>query len=592
MDRRFHKRAISAAAAVMTLTTVVTSVDAAAKNEITIESDKLEARAGDRLSVDVGISPDSVGVAGFTLDLHYDPEAVSLVIPADSDYAPDSKFTLVTNFEYQDGAVRIVGVNPTGGNVTAETAVAELEFTVNDGYSGEAGFWTEVEDLIAVSDGEFYNTEFTAFSEYSPYVVNIISADDSQPAESLPSPDESSEADSSAADSLPGADSLPESNDSSEAPATLPEEMIPPADVVIPDVPDVEEPSSSEADSSDNTDSTTDPAVAPVPDNSEYPTPSEVPDGAEEGSQSDPNALFSYKQGDEDYNNESALQYTFSPFDFAEDGELQTVDIAVTVESDGGAAGGIGMQTADGWEIYSATADGSGEAVWTAEDVDLSQISGDVAVQLYYLQHNSEFKITGISVTASGTGDSASSDASGGQGEQGDVNANDVPTPTPDVQEQPDAVQPEQPSDENYGDSSDNGQPQTPPAQEDVQGGENGSDTDSSQGGTYDESSAADSQGESEASSSVADGSVTPANNGAQGDASAADQSSSMVDSSSAQGSSAAPAAGDSSVALPKADANPDTGSLFGKNIIPIGIIGLCLTQIIYSSIQLLKKER
>ena len=117
MDKRFHKRAMSAAAAVLTLTSAVTSVSAAQKNEILLSSRTSVLKSGDTFNLKIGYKPDSIGVSGFTIDLHYDPNAVTLNIPYENGYNISSEFALVTNFEYSNNTVRIVGADLNAENV-------------------------------------------------------------------------------------------------------------------------------------------------------------------------------------------------------------------------------------------------------------------------------------------------------------------------------------------------------------------------------------------------------------------------------------------------------------------------------------------
>ncbi|MBR1724326.1 MAG: hypothetical protein IJ723_04825 [Ruminococcus sp.] len=542
MDKRFHKRAISAAAAVMTLTTVVTSVDAAAKNEITIESSKSSLLPGESFELTVGYSPDKVGASGFTIDLHYDASAVTLNVPAESDYAPDSKFALVTNFEYDEGTVRIVGADLSGGNVTQQTVIADLDFTVNDGYSGDVSFWTGVEDLVYTDGEEFVNAEFTAFGEYTPYTVKA-----EQPAETtLP---ETEPPTTTTPETTPEPETEPET---SQPEPELPEPVIPPETVVIPETepeteaePEVQIPD--EVTPSDE-ETSTEPETA---------LPEETP--AEPQSEE---VLFEHKQGGSDFTGETAVQYIFSPYDYVE--AADTVDIAVTVEADGTASGGIGMQTEDGWKIYSENADGSGETVWTAEDVELSQVSGQIAVQLYYLEHDSEFKITNISITSDGEEPQNSAPA-----EDTDTNEDNGETAyTEPAETEPETAAPEETVPETE-------QPETEAEEETAP--ESDADTDS------------ETETEQQNASPEADTSDEPAVTEAP-DVNAEDADSTTTPAATPQSSSPAssPAA-----AAPSADSNPVTGNGFiGGHALPSGIIALCLAQIGYSTFRLTRKEQ
>ena len=546
MDKRFHKRAITAATAVMTLTTVVTSVDAAEKNEITIESSRSSVSAGESFDLNVGYNPGATGVSGFTIDLHYDPSAVTLQVPDESSYAPDSKFALVTNFEYADGTVRIVGGSMSGTNIKTETVIANLDFTVNDGYSGDVGFWTEVQDLVYTDGEEFVNAEFTAYGEYTQYTITAEAPVTTTVPETTPTTTE------------PVTTPEPETQPSETEPEPeLPETMIPPETVIIPEVTEPEtEPEVPDTALPDET----------VPEEDDDSTDTQP---AYDG-QSDGDALFEHKQGGEDFVGETALQYIFSPYDYTE--QTGTVDISVTVESDGTASGGIGMQTEEGWKIYSASADGSGETVWTAEDVDLSGVSGSVAVQIYYLEHDSEFKITDISVTSDGE-----------------------ETPAPEEAPAADEYDDQQSEDNGYADGSDDGT-ETPAPVDTPDEEEQATEAPAEDPETEEKEEQNDAPEDAAAPDAAVPGDADTAEEPAvteapSQDAPESDTTTTTVAPASAP-SNSSPAAAPAAAASGK-DSNPLTGDGFiGRHALPLGIILACLGQIIYSTYRLTRKEQ
>ncbi len=371
MNKKFHKFALSAAAAVFTITTAVSTVSAAQKNRLVLSCGSDNAQAGDVITVDLRCIPDLAGAAGFTIDVCYDPEAVSLSVPADGGYVTAGGFSVVRNFTYSDGRVRLVGANMTGSNVTEETVLTELDFTVNDGYYGDIPFWTEVDSFVSFDGENYINADFSSSGPYTPFTVT----GPSKPADSAESVTDTSEQTvTDVPQTEPQQEQPPEETTSSDT-QTLPETVLPP-------------------DTSADTEET---------DNQQEVDGQVESDGQEE-SDGQTETMFSHKQGNADYNNETPLQYSFSPYDYlAEDASL--VDISVSVSSTGTASGGIGMQTSEGWKIYNCSSDGSGEAVWTAESVDLSDVSGDIAVQLYYLKNNSEFEINAITAVPSAQSD-------------------------------------------------------------------------------------------------------------------------------------------------------------------------------------------
>ena len=66
------------ATAFLMLTSIVSTVaSASGGNEIKLTSDKNFAQAGDSINIKASLEPDKTGVAGFTIDLHYDPSSGS-----------------------------------------------------------------------------------------------------------------------------------------------------------------------------------------------------------------------------------------------------------------------------------------------------------------------------------------------------------------------------------------------------------------------------------------------------------------------------------------------------------------------------------
>lgn len=421
MDRRFHKRALSAATAVLTLTSAVTSVSAAQKNEITISTNKSVIRSGDSFNLKVGYKPDSIGVSGFTINLHYDPEAVTLNIPDESSYNISSSFALVTNFEYENDTIRIVGADMSASNVRSETNLAYLSFTVNDGYEGDIAFWTDVDTLVYSYGAGFVNADYTAHDESSKYVLTVAPEEiETETTTTAPKPQPAPET------------STETTTTSTETTtASLPEQIIP-----------------------ESTETTASADESPVPDEDTVTTPVQTdsdqgyasPDG-----EADQNggALFSHTQGSSDYVNEEALQYSFSPYDYIDDDIYdEPVDISISIYSTDTVVGGIGMQTSEGWQIYDGQV-ADGNAVWSANDVDLSDVQGDISVQIYYMKNNSVFEINAISVTRASEIEQVPEPDTPEYTEQPDISEEDSSIPDNDIQLDYTENVPELPADNN-----------------------------------------------------------------------------------------------------------------------------------------------
>ena len=113
---KINKVALSVATAFLMLTSIVSTVaSASGGNEIKLTSDKNFAQAGDSINKKASLEPDKKGVAGFTIDLHYDPSKVTVYVPTDkeseSTYNVGSKFSVITNYVASSGTIKIVGAN-------------------------------------------------------------------------------------------------------------------------------------------------------------------------------------------------------------------------------------------------------------------------------------------------------------------------------------------------------------------------------------------------------------------------------------------------------------------------------------------------
>ena len=139
---KINKVALSVATAFLMLTSIVSSVaSASGGNEIKLTSDKNFAQAGDSINIKASLEPDKTGVAGFTIDLHYDPSKVTVYVPTDKEsgsiYNVGSKFSVITNYVASSGTIKIVGANLTGSNIKDSTDLALATFKVKDGVTGK-----------------------------------------------------------------------------------------------------------------------------------------------------------------------------------------------------------------------------------------------------------------------------------------------------------------------------------------------------------------------------------------------------------------------------------------------------------------------
>ena len=174
---KINKMALSVATAFLMLTSIVSTVaSASGGNEIKLTSDKNFAQAGDSINVKASLDPDKTGVAGFTIDLHYDPSKVTVYVPTDeeseSTYNVGSKFSVITNYVASSGTIKIVGANLTGSNIKDSTDLALATFKVKDGVTGKINYWVEVETMVAEADGGYKSVSYSAPTEGSPLTVS------------------------------------------------------------------------------------------------------------------------------------------------------------------------------------------------------------------------------------------------------------------------------------------------------------------------------------------------------------------------------------------------------------------------------------
>lgn len=340
---KINKMALSVATAFLMLTSIVSTVaSASGGNEIKLTSDKNFAQSGDSINVKASLEPDKTGVAGFTIDLHYDPSKVTVYVPTDeeseSTYNVGSKFSVITNYVASSGTIKIVGANLTGSNIKDSTDLALATFKVKDGVTGKINYWVEVETMVAEADGGYKSVSYSAPTEGSPLTV-------------------------SAGEEITTTPATTTTTASSKAEATTT--------------------------TSKSTTTTTTTTTA----KSETQTTTTATSAQPE---SEP--LFTHKQGDADFNSETSLQFGFKLSDYITD-YSQHYNVKVNVKSSGNASGAVGALVDGSWSAQSTKLTGGEEAQWIYSDLDPSRTSDEVFVQLYYLKANADFQIASVEVT-------------------------------------------------------------------------------------------------------------------------------------------------------------------------------------------------
>lgn len=372
---KINKIALSAATAFLMLTSIVSTVaSASGGNEIKLTSDKTFAQAGDSINITASLEPDKTGVAGFTIDLHYDPSKVTVYVPTEAEsegaYNVGSKFSVITNYVASSGTVKIVGANLTGSNIKDTTDLALATFKVKDGVSGDINYWIDVQTIVAEADGGYKTVSYSAPTEGSPLAVSA-GEEVTTPATTTTS----AKSETTTTTSKAATTTTKKTETKSETTTTTSSQA-----VTTTTAKPAEEVTTTTAKSEKQTSAVTTTTTA-----SSTTQPDEKP-------------LFTHKQGDADFNSETSLQYGFKLSDYITD-YSKHYNIKVGVKSTGNASGAVGALVDGNWSAQSAKLSGDETAQWIYSDLDPARTSDEVFLQLYYLKANADFEITSIEVT-------------------------------------------------------------------------------------------------------------------------------------------------------------------------------------------------
>lgn len=372
---KINKIALSAATAFLMLTSIVSTVaSASGGNEIKLTSDKTFAQAGDNINITASLEPDKTGVAGFTIDLHYDPSKVTVYVPTEAEsegaYNVGSKFSVITNYVASSGTVKIVGANLTGSNIKDTTDLALATFKVKDGVSGDINYWIDVQTIVAEADGGYKTVSYSAPTDGSPLAVSA-GEEVTTPATTTTS----AKSETTTTTSKAATTTTKKTETKSETTTTTSSQA-----VTTTTAKPAEEVTTTTAKSEKQTSAATTTTTA------------------SSTAQPDENPLFTHKQGDTDFNSETFLQYGFNLSDYITD-YSKHYNIKVGVKSTGNASGAVGALVDGNWSAQSAKLSGGETAQWIYSDLDPARTSDEVFLQLYYLKANADFEITSIEVT-------------------------------------------------------------------------------------------------------------------------------------------------------------------------------------------------
>ncbi len=395
---KINKVALSVATAFLMLTSIVSTVaSASGGNEIKLTSDKNFAQAGDSINIKASLDPDKTGVAGFTIDLHYDPSKVTVYVPtneeSESTYNVGSKFSVITNYVASSGTIKIVGANLTGSNIKDRTDLALATFKVKDGVTGKINYWVEVETMVAEADGGYKSVSYSAPTESSPLTVSAGEEITTTPATTTTTASSKAEATTTTSKSTTTTTTTTaKTTTKSEATTTTTAK----SEKVTTTTTKSEATTTTTAKSEKVTTTTTKPVETTTTTTTAKSETQTTTTATSAQPESEP--LFTHKQGDADFNSETSLQFGFKLSDYITD-YSQHYNVKVNVKSSGNASGAVGALVDGSWSAQSTKLTGGEEAQWIYSDLDPSRTSDEVFVQLYYLKANADFQIASVEVT-------------------------------------------------------------------------------------------------------------------------------------------------------------------------------------------------
>ena len=448
MNIGFKKAVISIGTAVVMLTSVFAgSVVASSTNEITVSPTVSTVKPGESFDVSVGFEAGDNGASGFQLFLHYDEELLDVYVPTTSElngkYDSQSRFSVITNYTYGEGVVKIVGANMSANNITVDTALSLITFSAKDDASGTANVWISVEKLVYNDDGSMVSTPYSAPTSSNPVKIKIAApttttttttkatttpttttttttpvttttttpsetTTTTTPSETTTTTTEATKAPTTSATTTEAttttttkATTTPTTTTTttpvttttttpSETTTTTTTEATTEATTTE----EVTEATTTEAATSETTTQQTEeqPEVTTTTtENTETEEPSE---DAVVITDEDP--LYELSQGAEEYDETLVDPYCINLKDYVSDFD-KSYNVKVSITSDGYATGSISMNDVEGnWTKYYQNTDSE---VWEATNITLDKNDALVFVQLFYLKENSTFTIEKIEIT-------------------------------------------------------------------------------------------------------------------------------------------------------------------------------------------------
>lgn len=448
MNIGFKKAVISIGTAVVMLTSVFAgSVVASSTNEITVSPTVSTVKPGESFDVSVGFEAGDNGASGFQLFLHYDEELLDVYVPTTSElngkYDSQSRFSVITNYTYGEGVVKIVGANMSANNITVDTALSLVTFSAKDDASGTANVWISVEKLVYNDDGSMVSTPYSAPTSSNPVKIKIAAPTTTTTTTTTPTT--SATTTEATTTTTTKATTTPTTTSPTTTTTTTPSETTTTTTEAT------TTPSTTEATTTTTTKATTTPTTTTTttPVTTTTTTPSETTTTTTEATTTeattteevteattteaatsetttqqteeqpevtttttenteteepsedavvitDEDPLYELSQGAEEYDETLVDPYCINLKDYVSDFD-KSYNVKVSITSDGYATGSISMNDVEGnWTKYYQNTDSE---VWEATNITLDKNDALVFVQLFYLKENSTFTIEKIEIT-------------------------------------------------------------------------------------------------------------------------------------------------------------------------------------------------
>jgi len=366
MKLRYSKFMLAVSVAVLTVTSFLTILGSSASdvNEITLKAGKQSVVRGERINVSVGFVPDKEGAAGFSIELYYDPDKVTVHIPDDREaaetYNVQSKFSVITNYSYASGVIRIVGANLNSTNVTSQTLLSLASFDVKNNAEGDIRFSTEVKTLVRLSDSGYVNAPYSAGDLTVKVSVPVVTTT---------------------------AKPVTTTTTTTTTPATT--------TTTTTTTPVTTTTTTTTTPVTTTTTTTTKPVTTTTTTTTKPVTtttttkPLSIKDDPEDGE------LFAYFREGSDFNSQESVYYRIPLKKYITD-KTKHYDVKIAVQASGNANGGLSMMSDGEYIKQDSKLRTRSEEIWTLEDIDPMAVTSDIYVTLYYLKANSEFKVNSV----------------------------------------------------------------------------------------------------------------------------------------------------------------------------------------------------